>query len=297
MKEAIEILTALLIRLGVEKTKLAPFEGTDIEAMKKVEVEDLAVEVYEAQKTILENDSVWVEENQSKIAAAVLGGRENELGRLLKSVGVEITKAEKEKLPKEKYFDSYMALGIEKLNAKKKADPSNDVELQKEIERVSGILAEREEEIRKLNEEVIPNKDAEFETKWKQKELSAKSKSVLEAKKELLISKTPAYLKTMEAEFDQSFDIDVDDKGEITVLVKGKKVKALTNGKPKSIDEAWTEVLTKNEAFKKQEGKPDKPTVRVTGQTQDDDKKVVPPHLKKAQEDNARRKAELEANK
>lgn len=295
MKEAIEILTALLIRLGVEKTKLAPFEGTDVEAMKKVEVDDLAVEVYEAQKTILENDSVWVEENQSKIAAAVLGGRENELGRLLKSVGVEITKAEKEKLPKEKYFDSYMALGIEKLNAKKKADTSNDSELQKEIERVSGILAEREEELRKLNEEVIPGKDAEFETKWKQKELSAKSKSVLEAKKELLISKTPAYLKTMEAEFDQSFDIDVDDKGEITVLVKGKKVKALTNGKPKSIDEAWTEVLTKNEAFKKQEPAPAKPQVRIPGQADPDPKAKKDPHLEKAKRDAEEKRAALNA--
>lgn len=297
MKEAIEIMTALLIRLGVEKTKLAPFEGTDIEAMKKVEVDDLASEVYEAQKTILINDPDWSEENQAKVAAAVLGGRENEFLRLLKSVGVEISKAEKEKLPKEKYFDSLLSLGIEKMKALKKADPSNDNELQKEIERVSALLSEKEEELRKLNEEIIPGKEAEFELKWKQKELSAKSRSILEAKKELLISKSNTFLKTLEDEFNQKYDIDTDDAGEVTILVKGKKVKALNNGKPLSMDEAWTEVLTKAEAFKKQDAKPVKENVRVTGRTEVDDQKIVPPHLKKAQEDNERRRLEIEANK
>ena len=118
MNEAVNKLIAILIKVGIDATKLKPFENGDEAAIKGIEVDDIAADVYEAQKAVLTNDPEVMDDLNQRITGEVLGGRQTNFIREMKEQGIVISKAEIEALPKDGRYDALVKLGLKKLKDK-----------------------------------------------------------------------------------------------------------------------------------------------------------------------------------
>ena len=280
MNEAVNKLIAILIKVGIDATKLKPFENGDEAAIKGIEVDDIAADVYEAQKAVLTNDPEVMDDLNQRITGEVLGGRQTNFIREMKEQGIVISKAEIEALPKDGRYDALVKLGLKKLKDKLPAASGDE---QKEIERLNGELAKAQEDLRVVNEETIPSMKSQWENEIKNKEKSSLISSKFKAKEEQLVSKSASYIRSLGEVYNSTFDVEQGEDGNYIVLQKGKKLKAMLNGKAMSLDESIEFVLTKEEALKKQDAVPPKPPHRQHQGAGADDPKNVSPHLKKAQ--------------
>ena len=199
----------------------------------------------------------------------------------MKEQGIVISKAEIDALPKEGRYDAMVKLGLKKMKEKAPAATGDE---QKEIERLNGELAKAQEDLRVVNEETIPSMKSQWENDIKSKEKSALISSKFKAREEHLVSKSASYIRSLGEVYNSTFDVEQGEDGNYTVFQKGKKLKAMQNGKAMTLDESIEFVLTKEEALKKQEPNPDKEKHRQRpGGSGVDDPKNVSPHLKKAQ--------------
>ena len=281
MNEVAKKLIAILIKVGIDATKLKPFEDGDEAAIKTIEVDDIAADVYEAQKVVLTNDPEVMDELTQRITGEVLGGRQTNFIREMKEQGIVISKAEIDALPKEGRYDAMVKLGLKKMKEKAPAATGDE---QKEIERLNGELAKAQEDLRVVNEETIPSMKSQWENDIKSKEKSALISSKFKAREEHLVSKSASYIRSLGEVYNSTFDVEQGEDGNYTVFQKGKKLKAMQNGKAMTLDESIEFVLTKEDALKKQEPNPDKEKHRQRpGGSGGDDPKNVSPHLKKAQ--------------
>lgn len=280
MNEAAKKLIAILIKVGIDATKLKPFEDGDEAAIKAIEVDDIAADVYEAQKTVLTNDPEVMDELTQRITGEVLGGRQTNFIREMKEQGIVISKAEIDALPKEGRYDAMVKLGLKKMKEKAPAATGDE---QKEIERLNSELAKAQEDLRVVNEETIPSMKSQWENDIKSKEKSALISSKFKAREEHLVSKSASYIRSLGEVYNSTFDVEQGEDGNYTVFQKGKKLKAMQNGKAMTLDESIDFVLTKEEALKKQEPNPPKPPIKKHEGSGGDDPKNLSPHLKKAQ--------------
>jgi len=280
MNEVAKKLIAILIKVGIDATKLKPFEDGDEAAIKTIEVDDIAADVYEAQKVVLTNDPEVMDELTQRITGEVLGGRQTNFIREMKEQGIVISKAEIDALPKEGRYDAMVKLGLKKMKEKAPAATGDE---QKEIERLNSELAKAQDDLRVVNEETIPSMKSQWENDIKSKEKSALISSKFKAREEHLVSKSASYIRSLGEVYNSTFDVEQGEDGNYTVFQKGKKLKAMQNGKAMTLDESIEFVLTKEEALKKQEPNPPKPPIKKHEGGNGDDPKNVSPHLKKAQ--------------
>lgn len=232
------------------------------------------------QKKIYENDADLI----TKIQAAEKGKQLDIITRKLKA-----TFALPAELVKDKSVEEIITLA--KQEATKGYDKTTQ-DLQAEITAANTKLKEYEEV-------TIPGVRAEIDKHKKGFNIEQKlTKFLVEQKLRVPMD---AAFPAIQNFLNSNYDVDIDDKGEIQVLVKGTKLAPTKADKTGllTINDIVTEQLDKFQFIEKSKGDPDpkKKEIDPIVPKEGEKKAFVPPHLEAAQKHAADVKAEIEANK
>lgn len=247
-----EIAITALKKLGISDATLE--ELKDEAKAEKVDIDQIVGDVFESQKEIImEPKSDYMKEFAAQTRASVLKPKEEKLFKKFKEFG--ITQEEFDKLPENERFDKLVDLAHKKA---KDFKPAGEGEAQKEIDRLHGEILSKDEEIKKLREEEIPA----VETKWKNQirdketnEILSKSfREISQGKdgKSLLLIDEEAAFGVIRAKLEKAFDLDYSETG-LSLMEKGKGVKAKKNSKDLSLTEALTDLAESSKLFRKSE--------------------------------------------
>lgn len=261
---------------------LVPDTGT---AQLDVTATDAIVAAFkQKQIELVRNDKTIVEEIQRAEAA-----KRNDMWRtkIKKQTGLTAEEI------KDKNDEEVVAMAVNKLRTK--GDQTNE---QLQAENIA--LAN---ELKKLKEEDLPNKDKEVEGRIKAIEIDNKLKNTIaELPKKLRVSLT-AGIATLKEKFGNTYDFDINDKNELVIFTKGSKLQPKSKDGTKLLTavELITETLDGEKLLENSGADPDpaNPKTPIVVKASTDDQAEMDrryPHLKKARENAEKVKQDLAAN-
>ena len=272
---------AIFLQFGISEADADKYLSSDEAVTKDLKAEDIYTNISDTFKEKFKSDGT-LQEMVSKKIGEVLTHRDNEMRKLAKTSGVEITNDEYNNLPKENKSDHLAKLILEKIQ-QKKGGSSDDKD--KEIEKLNAEVLRFKDEVKKYEEEVIPKVKVEAQSQIEsfQTEIQIKGiyQNTLGGK---LISDESKLYPAVIAQVQAQYDLKMKD-GQLAVFKKGTDVQAFNGNKAITLEEVFT---TSAKDFIKKQDPPEKKVIKVG------EEGAVKPTagMKKAQEEIERRKAE-----
>jgi len=266
--------TELLKKLGLEEEVITSLTAENSDA----DVAEVYSSLRESFGEALKNDEAFVAPIKAAVRGEVLSSKER---KMMKQFGV--TQEEYDALPDKTKFDSLIALCGEKAKPQGTSD-----EVKAEIEKLRGTLAEKDERIKKLTEEEIPQIKSQIERERQEVQRQQKFSDVFakatEGKK--LIVQDSIARTVVNTAAAQNYDLKLEE-GEIVVYKKGTDLKAYDeNNRPLTAQKIVESVLEENQLIRKSNAggdggdpppQPHRRTVEMNGKRQ-------PPGLAKLKE-------------
>lgn len=231
------ILIALLLGMGVSKAnaeKMAKGSPDDGDTMEQKDIDAMLAAHKEQQVALMENEPALIEKIQKSEKAKLFSEIERKLKQNFGLTSEDI---------KDKKIDEIIVLAKTKVTTNN--DKTND-DLQKEILKLTN-------EKKKLEEEDIPklkNETVLFKKNFDLKNLISKKVPTGDDKLRLPYE---TVLKLVNSDLFELYDLDLDDKGEPVLKVKGSDLKPKSKDGTKflTLDEAIGSVLETHQALKK----------------------------------------------
>ena len=212
----------LLTKLGVSAETLADLAAED----KQVKVDDIFASIKTSFEERLKNDDAFLTPIKSAVRGEVLSSKER---KLMKQFGV--TQEEYDALPQQTKFDSLIDL----CGTKSKPAGTPD-EVKAEIEKLRGKLAEKDERIKKLTEEEIPQIKSLVERERLEAQRTLALQKALKTslgERKLLVSEEAAFA-VINSDAASKYDIRYDG-GALKVYQKGSDNEAFDDNTNKKI--------------------------------------------------------------
>ena len=212
----------LLTKLGVSAETLADLAAED----KQVKVDEIFASVKTSFEERLKNDDAFLTPIKSAVRGEVLSSKER---KLMKQFG--ISQEEYDALPQATKFDSLIDL----CGTKSKPAGTPD-EVKAEIEKLRGKLAEKDERIKKLTEEEIPQIKSLVERERLEAQRQLQLQKALKAslgERKLLVSEEAAFA-VINSEASAKYDIRYDGSA-LKVYQKGSENEAFDDNTNKKI--------------------------------------------------------------
>jgi hypothetical protein len=233
-------LIALLLKIGISKENAEKIaSGTSEESTETIDTEELFQEWKTNQISLMKNEPSLVEEVRSAEMAKQRSIFEQKIKQIFALTGEEI---------KDKKLEEIISLAKEKATSK---TDKTSAELQEQILQLTN-------ENKRLIEEEIPKVKNEVTTYKKKFDIE-----------QILMKKIPSDAEKLRIPFEtasklaigdlhDSYDVDIDEKGSIVLLEKGKDLKAKSKDGTKflSVDDVIAERLEAHKAIVKSNGAP-----------------------------------------
>lgn len=208
-------LIALLLKIGVSKENAEKIAAnTSDESTETFDIDALASEFKANQFALLKNDPDLVAEIQSKEKAKQLDMFERKIKQTFNLTAEEI---------KDKKFEEIIAL------AKTKASVSSD----KTTEELQTQIQELTLENKRLLEEELPKVRSEVDSHKKKFDIGVKLRSLIPSGDDKIRFPFETVEKLVKMDIEDSYDLDLNDKGELIFKVKGTELMAQNADKTK----------------------------------------------------------------
>lgn len=282
-KKLITILVAFGIAKAEAEKYLEKVDDADVDTFDPQKIID---DYKEAQKDLLKNDKEFVGDIKKDQYAIAVKQVEAKLKKGLGLTADEVKDA--------KTIDEVMEVGLKKVTTK--GDATNQ-QLQEENLKLTN-------EIKELKEVIIPSIESKNETVKKDLLTAAiLEKTVGGLDKKLLVGMTAA-MATLREKLGPAYEVTLDDKGELSILTKGDKLKPKNKAGDKFLSpkELIAEILDEEKLLENSGGgtgggKGAATTTTTTKTTDADEEKYRRfPHLKAAEEHAAAQKEALAKN-
>lgn len=233
-------LKALLTKVGLEEaqiTALAAEEGD-------VNTDDLFTGIRDGFAERLKNDDAFLTPIKSAVRGEVLSSKER---KMMKEFGV--TQEEYDALPEKVKFDALIAL----CGTKSKPSGTPD-DVKEEIKKLREQLVTKDERIKKLVEEEIPEIKSTVDRERQEVQKSLAMQKALKASlngRKLLVSEDAAFT-VANSEVSQKYDFHLVE-GELKVRVKGTDREAFNDdtNKPLTVEQLFSTTLDKHSLIAK----------------------------------------------
>lgn len=249
MSKTLDLAIAALEKLGASDDVIAELKKDDDTAAEAIKVDELVTDIATTQKDIVLADESHFTDKRKQVIAEILSARTL---NLIKESKGKLTKAEVEALPEKDRFDLAVKLLIKKLSE----DKSGSSDAESKIQELEEELVKSQERIKEFEETIIPGKDQEWESKFKQRDLDQKiqaaynSLAVDGTGKPRLIAKPELLFPGTLAALNGKYDVKYGENG-VEIYDKGKNTLARKNSKPLTLEQAFDDINTEMESYKK----------------------------------------------
>lgn len=223
-------LKALLEKLGLETEVISVLESNDAAKIEALNVDEVYNELFDGFKNTLRNDQAFMADVNSKVRSEVLSSKER---KIMKLAGV--TKEEYDALPQSTKFDSLIELTVKKLKEQSGGGDANE-----DIKKLNAIIVEKDEAIRKFNEEVLPSKEKEWSSMVENMKIGRFMEKELAQHK--IIGSPEFILMAAEQAIKSKYDLKLDGDN-IRVLKKGTELDEVENHKPVKFGDIFKRTL------------------------------------------------------
>ena len=263
------------IKLGLSEQDADKLLSTDESVTKDLKVDVMVQEVEAGMKKKFEDDGTMETYASSKVGK-ILSARDQNMMRVARERGIEITNDEYKALPEKDRTDALVKLIGDKFAEKIKSKGTPD-DKDKEIEKLNAELLQTKDKVKQLEEVEIPKVKTENEKQLEafkfNSHLTAEFSRVNAGK---LLTKEDVVLPAVRQMFDSKYDYRFKD-GQYELLEKGTDKVVYKDAKKVTLDMALDEISVSLDIRKKQE-EPEKKKIEDKGQ-----KKVSTPGFSRGQ--------------